>query len=148
MKDRMYLLDTMILVYAYDTACRFYEKAKEIRDKALNRDIKGCIAYQNLYEFFACLTDKNKTSNPITPIEAGAEIEKYIFSQIPVIMQTSGTCKKVIDIVRRYKIVKQEIYDVVLVATMLENGVNGIYTHNPEHFKKYPFLDVINPFMG
>jgi len=37
----------------------------------------------------------------------------------------------------RYKVRKQEIFDLQLVATMLSNNISRIYTYDQEHFSKF-----------
>lgn len=50
-----------------------------------------------------------------------------------------------IDLLKRHKITKQKIFDLQLVATMLSNGVNQIYTYNKKDFLKFKEIKVFNP---
>ncbi len=45
--------------------------------------------------------------------------------------------EKVLDLLKRYKITRQEIFDLQLVATMLFNNVTNIYTYNKPDFSKF-----------
>lgn len=44
-----------------------------------------------------------------------------------------------------YDIARQEIFDVVFVATLLDNGVDGVITRNTKHFDRFKFLEILNP---
>jgi len=50
-----------------------------------------------------------------------------------------------LDLLARYEIRKQEIFDVQLVATMLSNGVKRIFTFNQEHFAKFQEIEAVKP---
>jgi len=147
MRDKFFMLDTNILIYALDEESIFYEKAKEIRDKAEMGEIEACVCPQVLYEFFAVVTDAQRTRKPLIPKLAIKEIENYVRSKsIKKIYPNDTTIKKVTALVKKYKTRRQEIFDIKLVATMLDNHIRNIYTSDPD-FKKYSELRVINPFV-
>jgi len=50
-----------------------------------------------------------------------------------------------LELLRRYEITRQEIFDLQLVATMLSNNVTRLYTFNQEDFSKYKEIEVIVP---
>lgn len=52
-----YLIDTNILVYAFNLDSEFNNQAMRIMDDAINGEIKAFIAEKSLYEFFAIITD-------------------------------------------------------------------------------------------
>ena len=49
------------------------------------------------------------------------------------------------DLLKRYEIRKQEIFDLQLVATMLSNSVTRIFTFNQYHFSKYTEIETLQP---
>ncbi|MCI0493688.1 PIN domain-containing protein [candidate division KSB1 bacterium] len=141
------LLDTNILVYADNINSPFHATAKEIRDGCLRGEIQGCLSPQNLYEYFAVVTDSKKVEFPLSPEETINEIEKYLrVKAIKIIFPKPTTIQRVINLVKKYKIKKQEIFDIQLVATMLDNGVKNIVTLNEKHFKTISEIATINPF--
>lgn len=148
-KYKFYILDSNILVYAYNEDSPCHKKAKEIRDKSLSGEIKGCITPQNLYEFYAIVTDSRRAKNPLTPDSAAIEVRNYYDSRIKKVYPLENTFLKVVELVKRYQITKQSIHDIHLLATMLDNCIDGIYTRNEEHFKnlcKDEGIELINPF--
>lgn len=99
-------------------------------------ELDGCFTPQNLFEYFAVVTDNRKVEFPLSPEEAIAEVEKYYkVKTIQIIYPKATTLKRVIQLVKKYKVKRQEIFDIQLVATMLDNGVKNIVTRNEKHFK-------------
>lgn len=61
--ETTYLIDTNILVYAYNEDVEFHEEALKILENALNKNIHAAIADKSLFEFFAIITDKKCKRN-------------------------------------------------------------------------------------
>ncbi|MFH0775095.1 MAG: PIN domain-containing protein [bacterium] len=142
-----YLIDSNILVYSYDINSPYHKKAKELMDrKVFLGKINACIAHQTLYEFYAVITDPKRVVSPLNPVKANEVIEAYQKAvNLRKIFPLSTTLKTTIDLLKKYSVSKQTIFDLVLIATMLDNGIKGIYTANEVHFKPFDFLEVINP---
>jgi predicted nucleic acid-binding protein len=49
------------------------------------------------------------------------------------------------DLAEKHGVTGADIFDLQLVATMLENGVRRIYTFNREDFERFAELEVIMP---
>ena len=140
------LLDSNILVYAADKNSPFYKYSKDLRNKGITGEIKLCICPQVLTEFFAIVTDSKRVQNPISPKEAIKEIEKYLaVSNILIIYPNQESFQKLIELVKKYKIRKQKIFDLQIIATMLSNGIHKIYTFNTAHFSKIKEIKVLKP---
>jgi len=43
------------------------------------------------------------------------------------------------------QIIRQDIFDCLLVATMQTNGIRHIYTYNRQHFTPFPDIEVLTP---
>lgn len=141
MKNDLFLIDTNILVYAYDTSekkkCNI---CKDLIRKCWKNEKKYAISLQNLSEFYVIIT--NKIERPITERDAAKRIERIIeFSNWIKIKPDSQTILDAIKLNARYRL---PYWDALLAATMKENGILGIYTEDT-HFKKIPWLEVINP---
>lgn len=84
--------------------------------------------------------------NPRIQSEALLEIEKYFRSKtILKIYPGPDIIERSLELLRRYEITRQEIFDLQLVATMLSNNVTRLYTFNQEDFSKYKEIEVIVP---
>lgn len=139
------LVDTNVLVYASDKSSSFYKIASDIRDKGLNGEINICVCPQILSEFFAIITSSNRVENPKSQKQALAELEKYLRADnIEKIYPGINFMDYLMDLLRRYKISRQEIFDAQLVAIMLSNGISKIYTFNKKHFSKFKEIKVLD----
>lgn len=140
------LLDTNILVYAADDTSPFHQAAVELREKGLKGETLLCICPQVLNEFFAIVTDSKRVSSPRTQKEALLEMEKYFYSKnILKIYPGPDIIERTLDLLKKYEITKQEIFDLQLVATMLSNNVIRLYTYNREDFSIYTEIEVLSP---
>ena len=54
-----FLIDTNILVYAYNETSQFHQKALELVENVLNETIVAAISDKNLFEFFVIITQEN-----------------------------------------------------------------------------------------
>lgn len=136
------LIDTNILVYAYDTSEG--EKHKASRD--LLRQIwdegGGVVCLQNLMEFFVVIT--KKVENPITVADAKNIIEDFLISDNwRIIDRDMDTFLNAISLLSKYKI---HFWDAVIAASMSENDLTEIVTENKKDFEKIPNLKVTIPF--
>ncbi|MBI2487381.1 MAG: PIN domain-containing protein [Deltaproteobacteria bacterium] len=143
----IYAIDTNILVYAYNLDSPLNQRASAfLEDDILTGNIKACLPFQSLYEFYAIITDPRRVEKPVEPKEAKGVIEAYTRARnIPKIYPRKSNLKNTFDLLSKYNITKQEIFDVVFVATLLDNGVDGIITRNTKHFERFEFLKVLNP---
>ncbi len=105
-----FLIDTNILVYAYNISSQFHHKALEIIENALNRNIVAAISDKNLFEFFVIITDGRIVEKSISVDEAIEVIDFLINSNIRVIYSSSFTLLKTFELAKYYKIAKQKCY--------------------------------------
>ena len=64
------LLDTSILVHAYNRSSPFQVQASNIIKKAMQGETETCLSPQVLYEFFAFVTSVKRVEYPMLPREA------------------------------------------------------------------------------
>ena len=145
-----YLIDSNILVYSYDIDSPYYEKSMELMEtRVLKGEINACIAHQSLYEFYAVITDPKRVRAPLEQNKAMEIIELFQNAvNLKKIFSLSTTLNTTMKLLKKYPVLKQNIFDLILVATMLDNGIKGVYTANEIHFKPFDFLEVINPLKG
>ncbi len=147
--DRLILIDSNIWVYGVKEDSPFYKQARSIIDRANKGEIRTCISPQILGEFYTVVTNPQKTSPPLTPDEA-VEIIKSLLSTEAVltIYPSKNTLEITLELVRRYQIKALDFFDAYIVATMLDNRVEKIYTVNDKDFKPFKEIEVINPFIN
>ncbi|MCL4393000.1 type II toxin-antitoxin system VapC family toxin [Patescibacteria group bacterium] len=138
------LFDTNILVYAYNTHSTFYEKARALYEMEDNI----CIAQQNLLELYSVITDKRRIEYPVIHEDALKVLKVYsVTDNFTVISPNSQTIGLLLLLLKQKKVNNAEIFDTYLVATMITNNVNTVYTADEKVFKKFSEINVINPFM-
>lgn len=139
------LIDTNILVYANNEDSPYHMVSKNLVETLLNNG-EMVLAIQNLAEFYAIITDGKRVEHPLSPTKAKELLEFYINNEcITIIHPTSQTPRTIANLIEKHKPSAQTIFDYLLAATMLDNGINQIYTSDTKHYKECDFLTVINP---
>ncbi|MBD3405218.1 MAG: PIN domain-containing protein [Candidatus Lokiarchaeota archaeon] len=141
------LIDTNILVHAHNASSPHQEKASHLIIQAMESKTQPILLPQNLYEFFAVVTNPRRIENPLSVEEAISICEDFWFSEKMIIIEpTTTTTLMVFSLIEEYKIKKARIFDCVIAATALEFGIGTIYTENTRDFEDFSFLEIINPF--
>ncbi len=143
MIDSNTLLDTNILVYAFDKDEKDKNSiASKLIEKVINNEISIVLSIQNLSEFYYIIT--RKIPKPIPQSDAKNHVAKLIFlSNIKIFGIKAGSILNAIEISTEFNI---PYWDSLIVAVMKENNIFTIITENEKDFKKIPWLKVINPF--
>lgn len=139
-------MDTNILVYAIDEISPFHLASRILRDKGIAGEVNLCVCPQVLKEFFAIVTDSKRVTKPRSPKETIEEIEKYLRSEnIAKIYPKEDTLVRTINLLKKYNLKTQQVFDVQLVATMLSNSITQLYTYNQEDFLRFGEIEVLTP---
>lgn len=144
----MSLFDSNIWIYSFDISHREkFSTARQLRTKALSRQLPVAICPQNYTESFRALTDPQLFENPFSPAQARRELNK-IWEGLARIYPDGETISILDKLIQEHPIRIQglAIYDAFLVATMLSFGIETIYTDNEVDFNLYKQVKVINPF--
>jgi len=140
----MILCDSNILIYAYDKKSPFHQKAKDFIEE--KTEIKGelCLTPQILLEFFAVITKQAK--KPLKTKTALGIISKIKKNKnLVFIFPQENTYFKALKLAEKYQIKGSDIFDLYLVATMLDNNINTLYTHNLADFRNFSEISVFSP---
>ena len=142
-EDEIQLLDSNVLVYAYDVSEK--EKhliAENLLARCWKNETEYALSVQNLSELFFITTKK-------IPAPVKVEEMKKNIKDI-----TSFKNFKIFDLKKKNILSATEIsikynlsyWDALIAAVMKENNIQTIITENEKDFKKIPWLSVINPF--
>lgn len=136
MPDR--LIDTNILVYAYDTSEGKKHEASRDLLKQIWKEGEGVVCLQNLMEFFIVITEK--VENPIDVMEAKTIVEDYLKSdKWQVIDRDKNTFLNAIDLVSKQG---SHLWDALIASCMKENDITEIVTENKKDFENIPDIKV------
>ncbi len=139
--DEICLIDTNILVYAYDESeGKKHEICKRLIDECWRLREKYSISIQNLSEFYVVIT--KKIENPVPMKMAKEIIEDIIEFQNWILMDYDP--RTILSAIELNMVYKVHYWDALIAATMRENKIFSIYTEDGD-FKNIPWLNVINP---
>jgi len=106
---------------------------------------------QILFELYAVLTRAFKGSRPLTPETALNDIRKFekavLAGRLEWIEPTPSTWKRCLDLLGRTHAKGAQVFDVFLVATMLDHGLTRLFTENVKDFQAFHELQVTNPLI-
>ena len=132
-----YLVDTNILVYSVNKGSPFYASSREILEEALSEGVHLVVAHQNLIEFIAVLTRGYKISVREALKDAGV-----FASRFETISPLHTTLETYMNLARK---INGPVYpfDLYLIATMRDNGVERIVTANAKDFRGVGLQEII-----
>ena len=140
MKDNVPLIDTNILVYAYDSSnSRKQAIAQDLVELCWTKQKRFSISLQNLAEFFVCVTKKIQT--PISAREAHTIIKDII--DFSFWIKLNYTSKDLLEAIED----DVHFWDALIAKTMLSSNIHKIYTENTKDFSKIQGIKAINPFI-
>jgi hypothetical protein len=141
------LLDTNILVHAYNKSSPYRSRAVDVLRGALQSEIDAAISSQVLYEFFAVITNPRRVEHPVSAGEAADLcLDLWECDEIEKVAPTAMAPKEALQLAEDLKLRGGAIFDCVLAITARENDIEAIYTENTDDFEGYGFLKVFNPF--
>lgn len=133
------LVDTNVLVYAYDKTSQRHLQAKAVLEEVF-RERTGVLSAQNLAEFCRVMTQKiprplshEQTHNNALELTAVFKVVSY-------------DERIVLEALRLSEIHHIHYFDALLAATMAAHQLHVIVTENEKDFRKIPWLEVHNPF--
>ncbi len=137
MNDELFVLDSNILIYAFDTSeKRKHKIAAQLLSEVLE-NTSSAICLQNLTEFFAVSTRNIKS--PIPKETAKEIVQLFIASKhIQKLKLDENSILRALELPLPFR-------DSLIVSTMIENKIFRIYTENVKDFKDHR-IKAINPF--
>ncbi len=138
MTDKI-LIDSNILIYAYNRTSALHSESEKIVQNALLNG-NGTVSSQNLAEFSRVVTEKipNRFS-----FEEARNIVLELSQGLEVITYDEQTVADALSICSLYGL---HFFDALLAATMEKHNIRLIITENDRDFRKVKWIDVINPF--
>lgn len=135
------LVDSNILVYAINRR----SPKNKIAQIFLQNNIGNLqIAHQNILEVLRVLTYP-KFPSPMKIDDALKAIEN-VLKTCHVICPVEKTIYIALLLIKKNKLVSDQVFDTYLVATALSNGITTIATDNTRDFKKFKEIKLLNPF--
>ena len=146
MKIEPGLLDANILVYAMDAGAPQHIASQRLLEAAGNPATVLYVTSQVLCEFYSTVTNPRRIAAPYSPAEALQAIEAVLALPGMRLLRTpTNAVSNWMALLQRHPVTGSAVFDLQLVATMLGNGIQRIYTFNTRDFKVFPELTVLTP---
>ncbi|MCK9269530.1 MAG: type II toxin-antitoxin system VapC family toxin [Bacteroidales bacterium] len=128
------LLDTNVLIYAFDESSEFHQKSVELFESEENNLF---VTTKNISEFFAVCSklnfDLNKTLGFYADIKENFEILKPSEYSLTIFES----------LIRKYNPRGNRVYDIEIVSVMLTNGLTKVATANFGDFSNIDEIEVV-----
>src|SRR3989344_5810564 len=135
------LVDSNILVYAINRRSPKHTAAQNfLKNYIGNLEV----AHQNIFEALRVLTHP-KFPSPMKYLDALKAIEN-ILKTCRIICPNEKTYYLTLLLIRKNRLVSDQIFDTYLTATALSNGITTIPPDNTRDFKKFKEIKILNPF--
>lgn len=138
------IVDSNILVYALDADGPHHVASRALLDAARAASATLYVTSQILCEFYSIVTNPRRVPKPCSAMEAVAVISDLL-TYMQVLPAPARAVDGWLDLLRRRPVTGGEVFDLQIVATMLANDVQRIYTFNTADFLVFPELAVVTP---
>ncbi len=138
MKARV-AVDSNLLVHAVEIESPKHGAAKELLARLAETE-SVVVSVQNLAEFSRVVTEK--VPRPLSAIEAQTALDAFL-EVFSVVSYDAAAVRRALGYAEAGN---TYFFDALLAATMLENGIDTIYTENTQDFQKIPGIKAVNPF--
>ena len=138
----MTLADSNILVYAINLHSPKHKKAQTFLQE--NKESLA-VSHQNIFETLRILTHP-KFSNPMK-IEKAIKAVENIAQECQIISPDYKTHSIALELIKKYSLRSDMVFDAYLSATALSNEIYEIATDNEKDFRKFSEIKIVNPFV-
>jgi predicted nucleic acid-binding protein len=144
----MFAIDTNLLIYAHNEDSEFHQGAVVFLERVMNeQDDDGnptiCFPTQVFTEFINVIT-RQTLQKPLSLDEAIDVIHEYLDAGVQVLSHQETQLQTFLTLLRTVT-TRKKMFDVVLVATLKDHEIEGLYTVNTADFEGFEWLTVINP---
>ena len=129
-------LDTNVLLRARIKSQDLHQEATKMLDTQLNNGAELWISRQVIREFLVHITRPQSVSQPMTVLEAEAEIN-LLQSVFVVADETAAVTARLLQLIKQYPTGGKQIHDANIVATMSVNGIDTLLTQNIADMKRF-----------
>jgi len=140
-----YSFDANILLYASDESSEFYARAQVfLNDRKEDSDIL-CLTWPVLMAFQRIATHPSIFSNPMSAETAWGNVQQLLkLPRARVIQETASFALDYAEVSKSAGIYGNLVPDAHIATILRQHGVRRFYTADTD-FKKFGFLDVVNP---
>lgn len=141
-----YSVDVNLLLYASDTQSPWHERAKAfLLERTRDADL-FCLSWLTLMGYQRMATHPGIFSSPLAPGKAWGNVQTLLkLPRVHVIGEESSFAEDYDSATRSFPVRGNLVPDAHLAVILQEHGVRKLYSADAD-FRKFDFLQVINPF--
>lgn len=141
-------LDANVLVYASDESSAFHRQAVDFLGECVEGSDLLCLTWITIMAYQRISTHPAIFKNPLSPAVAWSNINRLLARpRVRVIGEQPGFVREYEDVTSSFSVRGNHVPDAHLATILRQNGVKTIYTADAD-FRKFPFLEVVDPFAG
>jgi len=141
-------LDANVLIYASDDSSKFYRKAVDFLGGRVEGSDLLCLTWITIMAYQRISTHPAIFKNPLSPAMAWGNISRLLARpRVRVIGEQPGFAREYEEVTSYFSVRGNHVPDAHLATILRQNGVKTIYTADAD-FRKFPFLEVVDPFAG
>ena len=135
--------DTNVLVSAVDRRRKLHAQALHVLNALPNRGVALCVSGQIVREFLVvCTRPVDANGLGLSQREAVRNAEAII-ERSTILAENRNVPVRLLDIVRTTTCGGKQLHDVNVVATMQEHGLTRLVTGNPDDFRRFKGIDLV-----
>jgi len=139
-------LDANVLIYASDESSTHYRKAIDFLGECAEGSDLLCLSWITIMAYQRISTHPAIFRNPLSPAVAWGNISRLLERpRVRVIGELPGFVREYQEVTGSFPVRGNHVPDAHLATILRQNGVKTIYTADAD-FRKFPFLEVVDPF--
>ena len=140
MRDKIFI-DTNILVYLANEYSSFHLGATEMF-KEIAGKCELWISRQVLREYAVVMTRPGIVEKPLSSQDVVSDIEKWE-SIFLIADETEETTRTLVQLIKSYDIKGKKVHDANIVATMIGNSIQTLFTLNADDFRRFIEIELV-----
>jgi uncharacterized protein len=138
--------DVNVLLYASDSSSPVHEPARSFLKQAAAGDDLFCLVWPTVMSYLRIATHPGTFSAPLAPAEALRNVDALVgLPHVRLLAEEDGFLEIYREVTGTFPVRGNLVPDAHLVALLKQHGVRTLYTRDGD-FRKFPFLDVRDPF--
>jgi len=141
-------VDVNMLLYASDAGSRYAARAGDfLAERASSREL-FCLAWPTVMSYLRVVTHPAILENPLSPERAMDNVQALVrLPHVRLLAEEEGFWEIYREVANALPVRGNLVPDAHLAALLRQHGIRTLYTNDAD-FRKFPFLDIRNPFAG
>ena len=140
--------DVNVLLYASDSSSPAHKAARSFPQEAAAGGDLFCLGWPTVMSYLRIATHRGIFSSPLTPAEALRNVDALAaLPHVRLLAEEDGFLDVYREVTGGFPVRGNLVPDAHLATLLRQHGVRTLYTRDAD-FRKFPFLDVRDPFQG